>query len=66
MVLGQFGAKLSVNLTFEIGGENIGNVEKFQISIHDRCGGVHMLTNFRFLHMTDVEKSEILSNLKKF
>ena len=26
-------------------------MEKFQISIHDRCGGI--------LHMTDVKKSEI-------
>ena len=44
-----------------IGGEKIGYVEKFQISIHDRC-----VEEFQIFHTTDVDKSEILQNLKEF
>ena len=36
-------------------GEKICHVEKFHISVHF----LHIGFNFKFLHMTDVEKSEI-------
>ena len=38
------------------------HVEKFQISMHNRCGDIwnfYMWSNFNFLHMQDVEKSKI-------
>ena len=42
-------------------GKKICHVEKFQISAYDRRNlkFLHMWINFTFLHMTDVEKSEI-------
>ena len=53
----------------DIGGEKIGHVEEFQISIHDRCAEIlnfSRCSRISDFHRTDVEKSEILPNLEEF
>ena len=53
-----------------VSGEKICQVEKFQIPVHDKMWRslkfIHMWIDFKFLHRTDVEKSEISFNMRTF